>query len=67
MFVNLGVGRKSEMTKVALCWYFSVYVIGNICADLLIHWFQVPRLNDHSLKLCVCLKCKLISGFVPLA
>lgn len=40
VFVNLVKGNR-EMTKVALCSYFSVYMLGNICAKVFIHCFQL--------------------------
>lgn len=40
--MNLGVGKKGEVTEVALCCYFNVFVVGSTCVDFLIHWFQVP-------------------------
>lgn len=56
--MNLVVEGKGEMTGVGLPWNFSVYLLDDKCAEFLTHCFQ---LNDCFLKLCVCLKGRLIS------
>lgn len=42
VFGNLVVEGMGEVTTAAFCWYFSVYVLGNICAGFLVHRFPGP-------------------------
>lgn len=61
------VEGKGEVTNTAFRWYFSVYMLGSIWADFLIHRFPGPLAKRLSSNIVMCLLQRQMSELVALA